>query len=168
MIQEDIYEVRLKHLNDLIATWGQAGLARKMGWSQTTSVSLFVQRKRQISEKTARKVEEVFGLPYGSMDYPEDIKAKAIMRPAPSASDMPMFSRKAEGFTPSLAEPSVFDINIPMVQEAITLVAHALEAEGIQIKPEKLSALVSLVLMDASAKGAIDNDYVTTVVSLLK
>ena len=97
---------------------------------------------REVSERTARRVEEATGLEPGVLD------------------------RAPAGATP-IAQPTA--VPAPLIAEVIEMVGRAYEAEGVPLTPAKFSDLVAPTLADSMARGSSPSeDHVRAVVRLLR
>lgn len=100
---------------------------------------------REVSERTARRIEEAMGLENGVLD------------------------RAPGGAQPSapVAQPTA--VTAPLIAEVIKMVGRAYEAEGVPLAPAKFSDLVALTLADSMARGSSPSeDHVRAVVRLLR
>ena len=123
---------------------GQARLTKAMNWSNASFLSQMTgpNPTREVSERTARKIEEVMGLEPGVLD------------------------RAPAGATP-IAQPTA--VPAPLIAEVIEMVGRAYEAEGVPLAPAKFSDLVAPTLADSMARGSSPSeDHVRAVVRLLR
>lgn len=141
-MREDTFSNRRANLRDLIEQWhGPLTLAKKIGYS---NASFLVQMAgpnptREVTEKTARKVEQVLGLPAGWMDEP------------PGRENTPN------------------KVNISLVTTVIRAVMQTADDEGIRLSPVKLGDMVALVYADAESHGgSVRSDYIQSIIKLMK
>lgn len=130
---------------------GQTRLSKAMGWKNSSFLAQMTgpTPSRAVSEKTARKIEEVLGLPEGSLDRP------------------PARETPAQAVAPAVAKPSA--VPATLVADIIKLVGRAYEAEGVPLAPARFSDLVALTLADSMARGSQPSeDHVRAVVRLLR
>lgn len=126
-MRNDIEHRRI-NLRELIEQWGGPGaLGEKLGYQKG---SFLVQMAgphptREVSERTARKIEATLGLPKGWMDEPHDGD-----RQAASA------------------------VSIDVVADTIRMVGQACEDSGLKLTPSKFADLVAMVYVDAMEAGA--------------
>lgn len=69
-IRERILRTRRNNLRKIVAQHSTIGVARFLGYQSGTFVTQMAGRNptRQVTEGTARRIEEVFELPLGEMD----------------------------------------------------------------------------------------------------
>jgi len=143
-----VAEYRRENIRALIdQRGGQTRLSKAMGWKNSSFLAQQVgpNPTREVTEKTARRIEEVMRLEPGTRDRPPD-----GARPAP---------------TP----PAVSGLPTALVGEVIRMVGRAYEAEGVPLAPAKFSDLVALTLADSLARGGQPSeDHVRAVVRLLR
>jgi hypothetical protein len=75
MPMKSIYEIRRENLKALIKTWGgPTSMARKLGHSNGSYLAQIAgpHPRREISEKVAREIEGILGLPLGYLDKPHE------------------------------------------------------------------------------------------------
>lgn len=138
----NVYERRREHLRLLIEQWGGPGaLARKLGYKNS---SFLVQMcgpspTREVTEHTARRIEQALALPTGWLDDHSDNKA------------------------------AVPHVDMSQVATIIRVLVQTAEDEGIKLTPAKLGDLVALVYQDAEAHdNKIRQDFIDKVLQLVK
>lgn len=138
----NIFENRRANLRNLIEKWhGPLILARKLGYS---NASFLVQMagpnpSREVTEKTARKAEEVLGLPAGWLD--ED---------------------------PAHNE-SATRVDMSLVSHVIRAVMQSAEDDEIKLSPNKLGDIVALVYADSESNGSVIRpEYVKSILQLVR
>jgi len=145
-----VAEYRRENIRALIdQRGGQTRLSKAMGWKNSSFLAQMAgpNPTREVTEKTARKIEEVMRLEPGALDRPPGVASPA---PAPAPA--------APGGVPTA-----------LVGEVIRMVGRAYEAEGVPIAPAKFSDLVALTLADSMARGSSPSeDHVRAVVRLLR
>lgn len=125
---------RRENLRRLIAECdGPKELATKLGYKNS---SFLVQMAgpnptRDVTEKSARKIEQKLGLEDGSLDWPA--KGSKPMLPQPTA------------------QPTVGDT--PLSISIIRMVGQVCEEQGITLAPMKFADVVALAISDAVETG---------------
>lgn len=140
---QSLFDNRRTNLRMLIDQWGgPLPISRKLGYR---NASFIVQMAgpnptREISERTARKIEEALGLAPGWLDA----------HPAGNNGD-----RVA--------------VDMTLVSRAITAVAATADDFGIRLTPVKLGDIVALVYTDAEAHaGTIRHEFIKSIFNLIK
>jgi len=89
-----IYEIRRENLKALIRQHGNQEVAVRAGYPNGSFLSQMTgpQAIRQVSEKTARRVEEALALPVGWMDTHRDEYGKTVEAAAPEGNSPPPVS----------------------------------------------------------------------------
>ena len=126
-------------------------MAKLLGYTNASYVVQMIgpNPTRPVTERTARKVESVFGLPVLSLDRPVEVE------PTPTAA--PALSR---GKPTSGMSASEF-------VEVINVVVRICEEERASFSNRKFADIVSLVAMDADRRGGgADETMVRTLVHL--
>lgn len=138
----NIFEYRRANLRNLIEKWhGPLTLSKKLGYS---NASFLVQMcgpnpTREVTEKTARKIEDVLGLPAGWLD------------------DTPGHNERAAA------------VDMSLVSMAIRSVMQTADEERIQLSPTKLGDIVAFVYRDAESNDNIVRpEYVKQILQLAK
>jgi hypothetical protein len=138
----NIFENRRTNLRNLIERWhGPLLLARKLGYS---NASFLVQMagpnpSREVTEKTARKTEEVLGLPAGWLD------------------ENPAHNESAT------------KVDMTLVSQVIRTVMQSAEDQGTTLVPAKLGDIVALVYSDSESNGSVIRpEYVKSIIQLVR
>lgn len=159
-----VNETRRKNLRAIIEKQGGVSkLARLMGYSNPSFLSQMAGPKptREITEKSARKLETAMGLPPGALDRDETVypggeaggaQLEAGAAPAPAA------PRPALPVNGSAA----------LVAEVVRLVGGACEAERVTPSMSKFADVVALVYQDAMGGAKPTEDKVRLLARLLK
>ena len=136
------YEIRRENLRRLIEQWGgPKPLADKLGYR---NASFLVQMagpnpNREVTEKTARRIEEALDLRVGWLDQP---------------------GAEQNGSTL---------VDMTLVASVIRVVAQTAEDIGVRLSPAKLGDIVALVYADAeSHQNSIRPEFVNSVLQLLR
>lgn len=141
-------EVRRRNIRALIEEQrgGLSRLSKAMGYKNPSFLSQMLgpEPTREVTEKTARKVELVLGLEVGSLDRPG--------------------GPPAAGSAPEAAEPGT----VSLVADVIRVVGSACEEAGINPGPMKFADLVALALTDSMERGQARPEHVRQLVRLLK
>lgn len=119
---------------------GLTRLSKAMGYKNPSFLSQMTgpNPTREITEKVARRIEEVLRLPNGSLDKPI-----------------------------GYAQPSP-DPTATLVADVIRVVGLACETEGVNLGPLKFSEIVALAYADSVERGEPRADRVKQLVRLLK
>lgn len=138
----DIFSNRRANLRDLIDQWhGPLALSKKLGYSNASFVVQMAgpNPNREVTEKTARKIEQTLGLPPGWMDEPAGRKGLAGK------------------------------VDTSLVAVAIRAVMQTAEEEGVKLSPTKLGDIVALVYADAESNNeVIRADYIRNIIKIIK
>jgi hypothetical protein len=134
------YENRRTNLRALVEQWGgPLPLSKKLGYKNASFISQMSgpHPTREVTEKSARRIEQKLGLPAGWMDTPSG---------APLA-------------------PALIDISL--LARIVRIVAQTAEDEKIVLSPDKLGDVVALVYSDAEPrKGEVDPAFINRVLRL--
>lgn len=126
---------------------GVSKLSRALGYKNPSFISQMAgpEPTRDITEKTARRIEQVLNLPMGSLDLPPGSKPQASATAAP------------------------LDNTTALVADVIRTVSRMCEDEGLSTPPSKFGDLVILALNDAMEHGGQPRpDHARLLVRLLK
>lgn len=93
---------------------------------------------REVTERTARKFEQILNLPDGWFDREEV----------------------------AVAPPPAFDTE--MVRNAIQATAKAIEDAGLQMTPTKIGNLATMAYADAVEHGGVRKEYISQLLQLLQ
>lgn len=170
-----IGETRRKNLRAIIEKQGGVSkLARAMGYSNPSFLSQMAGPKptREITEKSARKLETAMGLPTGALDHDEtvyptgELQTQAAPGAAPAsprpAAVIPATAPRANGVQPAVADSAA------LVAEVIRLVGGACEAERVTPSMSKFADVVALVYQDAMGGAKPTEDKARMLARLLK
>ncbi len=159
------YEIRVSNLKRLIDQWGgPTSLAKKLKHSNGSFLSHLAgpRPSRDISERTARKIEKQLNLPHGWLDQRQDgeiaSKNGTGTESAPTPGKMPMSGSAHNSNTAAV-------LDIDKLATCVTAVTAACESTGIQPTPEKFGDLVSLAYA-ASLAGDQLQQYAKRLVQL--
>ena len=122
------YNYRRENLRALVEQWGgPLPIARKLGYSNASFVVQMCgpNPTREVTEKTARKIESALGLPEGWLD-------------GPHASD-----------------PAPVPVDHGLVARIVQVVAQTADDEHMRLTPEKLGDVVALVYADTESHGGV-------------
>lgn len=151
---QNMLDHRRANLRKLIEQWGgPLPLARKLGYK---NASFIVQMagphpSREVSEKTARMIEAKLGLPALWLDQP----------PAPNGNKLLKKSKSSQ----TALEPHV---DAGVISEIIRLVGQTAVDMGINLSPEKMAGVVSIVYDDMQVSGGMRPAFVQQLVQLTK
>ena len=138
-------EIRRKYLRALIEKYGTGKLAKMLGYSQASFLTQMAgpNPSREVTEKTARRYEDLLGLPAGVMDQP-------IAEPAPATA-------------PASAA------NTALVTDVIRLVGTICSAEELNLPPAKFADIVALAYADTMEHDkTLRPEHIKQLVRLLK
>lgn len=144
----NVSEVRRENIRTLLSAQGRGGVSKLSRALQLKNPSFLSQMvgpnpTREVTEKVARKIEEVTGLPSGALD------------------------KAGNTATPAAPEPSAQSLGL--VSSVIRMVGEAYEAEGVTLAPAKFSDLVALILAESVERGGEPRvDKVRALVRLTK
>lgn len=160
-----VNETRRKNLRAIIEKQGGVSkLARLMGYSNPSFLSQMAGPKptREITEKSARKLETAMGLPPGALDRDETVY--------PSG-DAPAAAPIEAGATPAPAAPRAapaINGSAALVAEVVRLVGGACEAERVTPSMAKFADVVALVYQDAMGGAKPTEEKARMLARLLK
>lgn len=145
-----VAEIRRANVRSLIGErGGLSALSAKLGYKNPSFLSQMTgpDPTREITEKTARKIESALGLGVGSLDVPLG-QQRAAQTPARGG--------------------SVDEGLVQFVADTIRTIGTACEAEGVAPAPSKFSEIVALVLSETLERGSARPERVQALVRLLK
>lgn len=161
-----VNETRRKNLRAIIEKQGGVSkLARLMGYSNPSFLSQMAGPKptREITEKSARKLESAMGLSAGALDRDETVypggEANSI---PPEAGAAPAPARQTPGTAPALQGSAA------LVAEVVRLVGGACEAERVTPSMSKFADVVALVYQDAMGGSRPTEEKARMLARLLK
>ena len=135
----DVTDTRVANLRTLSAQWGgPSSLAKKLKLSGPSYISQLISGTRPVTEKTARKFEQLLGLAVGWLDQDHQGAGK----------------------------PAKLDDTL--ITKAITLVGEAVNENSVNVAPDKFAEIVSLVYGEAQRSGRLDEQLAQRIVHLLK
>ncbi len=157
-------DYRRENLRKLIEQWnGPLPLAKKLGYK---TASFLVQMagpnpSREVSEKTARDVEEKLALPTMWLDQ-EHAKHNSKKAVGAAAHIRPS--------APKHHETKVSDntVDVGVISQVIRVVGQAAEDAHVHFSPEKLANVVLMVYDDVQITGEVRVQYVQQLLQLLK
>lgn len=139
---ENAYDNRRANLRQLVEQWGgPKPLSVKLGYSNASFVVQMAgpNPTREVTEKTARKIEQTLGLPPGWLDSPPG------------------------------ANHGLASVDMSLIASVIRVVAQTAEDEGVHLSPIKLGDLVAVIYADAETHGnTIRPSFVQQVLKLIK
>jgi hypothetical protein len=142
MAKRDVTEIRRDRLRELMRVRGGPGaLAKKLGYSSGSYLSQVAgpTPTREISERVARAMEKLLGLPEGYLDREVD--------PAPSM-------------------PAV-DVQAPLVASIVQCVLSVIEDSKQRPSADKIAEVVALAYEQAAASGKVDREFVQRLLRLV-
>ena len=145
-----VVDIRRANLRALIGErGGLTDLSNRLGYRNPSFLSQMAgpNPTREVTEKTARKIEQTLGLGVGSLDRPI-----GQQRPASQAAEAPQH-----------------DDLVLAVAEVIRQVGRACEDEGVTLAPAKFAEVAALVLEGSPTPADRPRpEHVRRLVSLLK
>lgn len=133
------YNKRRENLRAMVEQWGgPLPIARKMGYSNASFVVQMCgpNPTREVTEKTARKIETALGIPTGWLD--ED----------PGSHQQPT------------------SVDLQLVSSIVKAVGTAADEARIALSPAKFGDVVALVYADAQEHKGIREEYITAILKL--
>lgn len=124
---------------------GLTRLSKQLGYANPSFLSQMIgpDPTREITEKTARKIEETLGLPAGELDRTPQSGAAEMARAA--------------------------DPTVSLVADVIRIVGSECEKEGVAPTPLKFSEIVALAYADSAEHGGAPRpEHVKQLVRLLR
>lgn len=137
---------------------GPSVVAKRLGYSNASYVVQMIgpNPTRPVTERMARRIEEEFALPEGTMDKPV---ATIPLAAAP----------KAAVVAPAPAEVAAAPMTGKQLGELVQLVGRICETEGATLSTPKFADIVALALTDAAEHGGqAREDMVKTLVRLAR
>ena len=141
MAKSNVLDTRRERLRELMRVRGGPGaLAKKLGYSSGSYLSQVAgpTPTRDISERVARAMEKLMGLPEGWLDQPGDP-----------------------------TEPPPSDVHVPLVAEVVRHVLAIVEDSGNRPPPDKIAEVVTLAYEQAAATHKVDPDFVKRLLKLV-
>lgn len=140
---------RQRNLKLLIEQWGGAGgLSAKLGYSNASYISHLTTGHRPITEKTARKIETVLGLPLSWMDAdhatrPTSRRNNADVLSAGTKIDTELFSRVTAGVI-SVLEERETKLDVRKFEKIVTVLYKCAVGSGDALDAGFINDLVDL------------------------
>jgi hypothetical protein len=138
---------------------GLTKLSRLLGYKNPSFLSQMLSETaatREVTERTARRIEEALGLPADHLDVPVEPSPKAdlvVKTPVGPAIEIKQAPQSAD--------------TVEMVSNVIRAVGAACEAEGVQMGAGRFAELVAIVYADSVERG-VRPDHVKQLVRLLR
>lgn len=145
-----VSDIRRANIRQLIAErGGLTSLSNSMGYKNPSFLSQMTgpRPSREITEKTARRIEEKLSLAPGTLDRPRAAYAPIQATP--------------------VASPE-HEAAVAMVADVIRFVGKVCDEEGLNLGPAKFAEIVAIAFGDAAERGEPRRDRVTQLVRLLK
>ena len=145
-----VSDIRRANIRQLIQErGGLTSLSNALGYKNPSFLSQMTgpRPSRDVTEKTARRIEQVLGLGAGSLDRQKSAYAPIQAQPDPSPEH---------------------EAAVAMVADVIRVVGLACADEGLQLGPAKFAEIVALAFGDAAERGQPRADRVKQLVRLLK
>lgn len=142
MAKTNVLETRRERLRELMRVRGGPGaLAKKLGYSSGSYLSQVAgpNPSRDITERVARAMEKLLGLPEGYLDREGD----------------------------AVALPSS-DVQVPLIAEIFRLVASFVDDAASRPPHDKIAEVVALAYEQASSTGKVDAEYVKRLLKLVR
>lgn len=152
LVLSKIATIRRDNLRTLCDIHGAAALARRLGYRTASFMSQMAgpNPSREVTEKSAREIEQVLELKPGTMDI--------------------------EGWDPTLAPqqpvaetPVDPTSNTAVITDVLRLIGKVSEDEHVTVPPLKLPDMVAMTFADAMDRGGVPREsFVKQLVHLLK
>jgi hypothetical protein len=145
-----VSDIRRANIRQLIAErGGLTSLSNSMGYKNPSFLSQMTgpRPSREITEKTARRIEEKLSLAPGTLD------------------------RQKSAYAPIQATPAAspeHEAAVAMVADVIRFVGKVCADEGLNLGPAKFAEIVAIAFGDAAERGEPRREHVTQLVRLLK
>jgi len=139
---------------------GITKLSRLLGYKNPSFLSQMLSNggaTREVTERTARRIEEALGLPAGHLDREPEAPLRAPVPDQQSA--VPVRSAQSA--------PTTSDETVRLVADVIRAVGAACDESGVNLAPGKFAEVVALVYGDSVERG-LRPDHVKQVVRLLR
>lgn len=131
---------------------GPSAVAKRLGYSNGSFLVQMIgpSPMRPVSERTARRVEEAFGLPEGTLDRPVPSGPLQVApRPAaPAPATLPPAFATGEPIAP--APPTM---GARQLMDLVQFVGRICESEGINLSTPKFTDVLRIALADAESHG---------------
>ena len=165
---QNLSEIRRANIRALVQErGGLSKLSRLLGYKNPSFLSQMLSADnptREVTEKTARSIEEAMGLPAGHLDQSSDVAAappRAVQVEVKHAPESLAPERPAAAVTVAAGDPTQRMI------EAVRLVGAVTKEAGVTIEPDRFAELVALVYADG-AERAVRPEIVKMMVKLLR
>lgn len=187
-----LYEVRRKNLRATLEAsgWGaKKQLADQMQWANASRVSQMLNPKSptnpkwQITEKMAREIEKVKGLPWGWLDHihesTDPYAVAAISKPRGEVHELPLRAKSSEPPPRPKVEPVAPDpaaqsegspppLDPKKLEQVLTAIASTAERLQLPLPPSELAQITSFVYAYSPEAGGVSEDLVQHLLSILK
>lgn len=154
-----IDRARRRNLAALVREVGSAtAVAKLLGHTSPGFISQMMSGKREVSEKTARKIEQATGKPelWMDMNRPEVVLIGGL------------FGKGQESPPGAVSEErATYTVDPSFVGGSVKLVASLAQEFGVKLPPEKMAAIVDMVYTSSIQKGALDEDLARAMVRLM-
>lgn len=145
-----IEDIRRENLRSLFALYSASAVSRKLGYKATSFMSQIAgpSPTREVTDKTARAIEEAYGYPRGTLDQQG-------------------WSATAEVQTTPVVRP--VDWYGDVVRQVVLKVCRASADQGVTYSPEKMAELSAMAFTDAmeNGGGGPRDSYIGTLLKLL-
>jgi hypothetical protein len=164
----NVSDVRRTNIRALVdERGGLSKLSRALGYknpsflSQMTSVA---GPTREVTERTARRIEEALGLPTGYLDQVHDVPVRAPRATAPD-----IVAKTPTGvLAADVKRTPVSDESVQFFVDVVRAVGAACDEAGVNLAPGKFADLILMVVSDSAERGAPREDRVKQLVHLLR
>lgn len=139
----DIFTTRRENLRKLIAGWPGTldAFAKQVGYANVAFLSQMTgpNPTREVTERTARKIESSLGLPSGMLDTEDE--------------------------TPSITAKPLDKV---LLSEVLHVTAEEVEKSGTKLPYVKVADIATLAFSDAETNGKVRIDYIRQLIALVK
>lgn len=159
-------DVRRSNIRALVEErGGLTKLSKLLGYKNPSFLSQMTSQEytREVTERTARSIEQALGLPDGHLDRPMPLFESPAV-PAAQAEA----ARTAALEAPAARRPTAAEETVRIVTDTIMLLGKQCEADHVAPGPEKFAAMVAMVYMDGLSHGRPRPEHVKQLVGLLK
>lgn len=166
-----IYEIRKANLKTLMERQSPTSIAQLMGWTNPSFLSQMVStnaaRQKNVSEKTARKLELVLHLDYGWMDVERDTSDGR----SGATYDAKYTRLPDENSPPPVVKEPAAPISLldsDRFGETAELVGRCIDQAGVSIPHAKFAQIVTLTYERGTNDEQQMKDYIGKLLRLLK
>lgn len=164
---DSISDVRRANIRALVEErGGLSKLSRALGYKNPSFLSQMTSATgatREVTERSARRIEEALGLPTGYLDERHDAPTPARQPQADAVVSTPSGSVAVEVKSGPVPEQSV-----QFFTDVVRAVGAACDEAGVNLAPAKFADLILLVVSDSAERGAPRVDRVKQLVHLLR